>query len=111
MASTHFINLLRQLNAKLLAKIKELRKENAEISDFKRKLAKFESEKVELKVRLAEALRQAVEESKRHNAENAKLKTKIEELEKCKVDSLAENVRRDVEFAELRAKVVKLAEG
>ena len=32
-------------------------------------------------------------------------------MEKCKVDSSAENVRRDVEFAELKAEVVKLAEG
>ncbi|CAG8728231.1 1878_t:CDS:1, partial [Ambispora leptoticha] len=75
------------------------------------KLAEFESERVELKARLSEALSQAVEESKRRDAENAELKTRIEELEKCKVDSSAENVRRDVEFAELKAEVVKLAEG
>jgi hypothetical protein len=111
MANTHSIDSLRQLNAKHLAEIAALRKENAEIPDLKRKLAEFESEKVELKARLAEALSQAVEESKRRGAENAELKIRIEELEKCKVDSSAENVRRDVEFAELKAEVVKLAEG
>ncbi|RHZ44424.1 hypothetical protein Glove_726g7 [Diversispora epigaea] len=107
MLNTQSNDSLRELNAKLLVKIVELRKKNAEIPDLKRKLAEFESERVELKARLAEALNQAVEESKRRDAENAKLKTKIEELEKCKVDSSAENVRCDVEFAE----VVKLAKG
>ncbi|CAG8675803.1 7743_t:CDS:2, partial [Ambispora gerdemannii] len=111
MTNTHSVDSLRELNAKLLAEIVELRKENAEIPDLKRKLAEFESEKVELKARLAEALSQAVEESKRRDAEIAELKTRIEELEKCKVDSSAENVRRDVEFAKLKAEVVKLAEG
>ncbi|POG81183.1 hypothetical protein GLOIN_2v1511339 [Rhizophagus irregularis DAOM 181602=DAOM 197198] len=48
--------------------------------DLKRKLAKFKSEKVELKAGLAEALRQAMEESKKRDAENAELKTRIEIL-------------------------------
>ncbi|PKB92894.1 hypothetical protein RhiirA5_443016, partial [Rhizophagus irregularis] len=64
--------------------------------------AEIESEKVELKTRIAELLRQAVEESKRRNVENVELKARIEELEKNKADSSAENVRRDVEFAELK---------
>ncbi|KAF0555157.1 hypothetical protein F8M41_017922 [Gigaspora margarita] len=111
MTNAHSVDSLRELNAKLLAEIIELREENAKIPDLKRKLAEFESEKVELKARFAEALSQAVEESKRCDAENAELKTRIEGLEECKVDSSVENVRRDVEFAELRAEVVKLAEG
>src|ERR1044072_5208662 len=112
------IDSLRELNAKLLAeiaelrkenaKISELKKENAEIPDLKRKFAEIESEKVELKARIAELLRQAVEESKRRDVENAELKARIEELEKSKADSSAENVRRDVEFAEKKAEVVKL---
>src|SRR3954467_12555442 len=93
------IDSLRELNAKLLAEIAELRKEsakiselkkenaelkdkNAEIPDLKRKFAEIESEKVELKARIAELLRQAVKESKRRNVENAELKARIEELEK-----------------------------
>jgi hypothetical protein len=41
-----------------------------------------------------------VEKNKKHDIENAKLKAKIEELEKNKVDFSAENhVRHDVEFA------------
>src|SRR5256885_10191933 len=63
------IDSLRELNAKLLAEIAELRKENtelkdknAEIPDLKRKFADIESEKVELKARIAELLRQAVED-------------------------------------------------
>jgi chromosome segregation ATPase len=109
------IDSLRELNAKFLAEIAELRKENAElkdknteIPDLKRKFAEIESEKVELKARIAELLRQAVEESKRRDVGNAELKARIEELEKSKADSSAENVRRDVEFAELKAEVVKL---
>ncbi|PKK69573.1 hypothetical protein RhiirC2_712571, partial [Rhizophagus irregularis] len=83
----------------------ELKDKNAEIPDLKRKFAEIESEKVELKTRIAELLRQAVEESKRRNVENAELKARIEELEKHKADSSAENVRRDVEFAELKTEV------
>jgi hypothetical protein len=111
MSNTQSNDSLRELNAKLLAEIAELRKENAEIPDLKRKLTEFKSKKVELKARLVEALRQTVKESKRHDAENVELKTRIEELEKCKVDSSAENVRHDVKFAELKAEVVKLTKG
>jgi DNA replication initiation complex subunit (GINS family) len=39
------------------------------------------TEKVELKARINELLRQAVEESKRRDVENAELKARIEELE------------------------------
>src|SRR5690242_11832288 len=66
------IDSLRELNAKLLAEIAELRKENAElkdkngeIPDLKRKFVEIESEKVELKARIAKLLKQAMEESKR----------------------------------------------
>src|SRR4051812_15173146 len=68
------IDSLRELNAKLLAEIAELRKENAEIPDLKRKFAEIESEKVELKARIAELLRQAVEESERRDVENAEIR-------------------------------------
>ena len=78
------IDSLRELNAKLLAeiaelrkenaKISELKKENAEIPDLKRKFAEIESGKVELKSRIVELLRQAVEESKRRVVENAELR-------------------------------------
>ena len=40
-----------------------LKKENAEIPDLKREFAEIESEKVELKARIVELLRQAVKES------------------------------------------------
>ncbi|GES77847.1 hypothetical protein GLOIN_2v1788264 [Rhizophagus clarus] len=80
MANTHSIDSLRQLNAKLLAEIAELRKENAAIPDPKRK----------------------------RDAENAELKTKIEELEKNKADSSAENVMRDDAIVKLKAEIVKL---
>ncbi|POG82953.1 hypothetical protein GLOIN_2v1761411 [Rhizophagus irregularis DAOM 181602=DAOM 197198] len=85
------IDLLRELNSKLLAEIAELRKvnaelkdKNAEIPDLKRKFAEIESEKVELKARIAELLRQAVEESKRRDVENAELKARIEEQRKIR---------------------------
>ncbi|RIA93161.1 hypothetical protein C1645_735796 [Glomus cerebriforme] len=108
MPNTHSIDSLRELNTKLLAEIAKLRKKNAEIPDLKRKLAKFESKKVELKVRLAKALRQTIEENKKHNAENVKLKIRIKKLEKNKTDFSAKNVRYDDTIAKLKAKVVKL---
>ncbi|GBB87907.1 hypothetical protein RclHR1_01440022 [Rhizophagus clarus] len=99
------IDSLRELNAKLLAEITELRKENAEIPELREKLLKFEAENGELKVvnaeipdlrrkisefdaeraelkrRIAEALKMTEEERTRRDAEDAKLKARIEELE------------------------------
>src|SRR5256714_3873554 len=115
------IDSLRELNAKLLAEIAELRKENAKISelkkenaelkdknaeipDLKRKFVEIESEKVELKARIAELLRQAVEESKRRDAENAELKARIEELEKNKADT----TKLVSENAEFRDRITKV---
>src|SRR2546423_3873837 len=105
---------LRELNAKLLAeiaelrkenaKISELKKENAEIPELKRKFAEIESEKVELKARIAELLRQAVKESKRRDAENAELKARIEELEKNKADT----TKLVSENAEFRDRITKV---
>ena len=115
------IDSLRELNAKLLAEIAELRKENAKISelkkenaelkdknaeipDLKRKFAEIESEKVELKARIAELLRQAVEESKRRDVENAELKARIEELEKNKTVT----TKLESENAEFRDRITKV---
>ncbi|CAG8462440.1 5155_t:CDS:2, partial [Paraglomus occultum] len=101
------IDSLRELNAKLLAEITELRKENAEIPelrekllkfeaengelkainveilipDLRRKISEFDAERAELKHRIAEALRMTEEERTRRDAENAKLKVRIKELE------------------------------
>src|SRR5688572_11122233 len=80
------IDLLRQENARLIAKMTGL-----------------ESEKVEL-------LKQVAEERAKHEAENAELRSRIEELEKDRTNTIADNVRRDDEIAELKAEVVKLAE-
>jgi hypothetical protein len=43
------IDSLRKLNAKLLAEITELRKENTEIPKLREKFAEVEAEKVELR--------------------------------------------------------------
>ena len=94
---------LKELNAKLLAEISELKKENAWIPDLKRKFAEIESEKVELKARIAELLRQAVEESKRRDVENAELKARIEELEKNKTVT----TKLESENAEFRDKITE----
>src|SRR5438874_13490930 len=99
------IDSLRELNAKLLAEITELRKENAEIPELREKLLKFEAEngelkainaeipdlrrkisefnaeRAELKRRIAEFLRMTEEERTRRNTEITKLKTRIEEME------------------------------
>src|SRR6266498_3407316 len=122
MSNTQSNDSLRELNAKLLAEIGELRKKfaeikvendelkdkNTEIPELRRKFAELEAEKAELKARIAGLLKQAVEESKRCDVENTELKIRIEKLEKNKADSSAENVRHDVEIAEIKAEVVKL---
>ncbi|CAB4381515.1 unnamed protein product [Rhizophagus irregularis] len=71
------IDLLRQENARLVAKITGL-----------------ESEKAEL-------LKQIAEEKAKHEAENAELRSRIEELEKGRIDTTDA-------IAELKVKVVKL---
>ncbi|PKK72843.1 hypothetical protein RhiirC2_848123, partial [Rhizophagus irregularis] len=85
--------------------------EEAENVNLRRKLSVSDAEIAELKRRNIEFLRANKEYNERRDAENAKLKARIEELEKNKEDSSAENVRRDVEIAEIKAEVVKLAEG
>ena len=70
------IDSLRELNAKLLAEIAELRKENAEIPELREKFLKFaevEAENAKLK--------QIIEENTRRDAENAELKSRVGELE------------------------------
>ncbi|RGB33914.1 hypothetical protein C1646_761147 [Rhizophagus diaphanus] len=84
--------------------IAELRKANAEIPDLKRKLAEIESEKVELKARIAELLRQSVEESKRRDVGNAELRARIEELEKNKTVT----TKLESENAEFRDRITKV---
>ena len=67
---------LRELNAKLLAEIAELRKENAEIPELREKLLKFaevEAENAKLK--------QIIEENARRDAENTELESRVRELE------------------------------
>ncbi|RGB29279.1 hypothetical protein C1646_766761 [Rhizophagus diaphanus] len=59
----------------------ELRKKNTEIHDLRIKLSVFDAEIVELKRRNAEFLRANKEYNERRDAENAKLKVRIEELE------------------------------
>ena len=122
MSNTQSNDSLRELNAKLLAEIGELRKKfaeikvendelkdkNTEIPELRRKFAEIETERTELKTKIAELLKQGMEENKRRDAENAELKIRIEELEKNKADSSAENVRRDVEITEIKAEIVKL---
>ncbi|PKC02887.1 hypothetical protein RhiirA5_402201 [Rhizophagus irregularis] len=122
MSNTQSNDSLRELNAKLLAEIGELRKKfaeikvkndelkdkNTEIPELRRKFVEIEIERTELKAKIAELLKQGVEENKRRDAENAELKIRIEELEKNKADSSAENVRRDVEITGIKAEIVKL---
>src|SRR5687767_11288412 len=70
------IDSLRELNAKLLAEIAELRKKNAEIPKLRGKLlifAEVEAENVKLK--------QIIEENVRRDSENAELKFRVGELE------------------------------
>src|SRR3954454_5421058 len=70
------IDSLRELNAKLLAEIAELRKENTEIPELREKLLRF----VEVEAENAR-LKQIIEENARRDAENAELKSRVGELE------------------------------
>ncbi|CAH1760623.1 3529_t:CDS:2 [Entrophospora sp. SA101] len=100
--------LLKQCITELEAENPELREENTEISNLRIKLSVSDAEIAELKHRNAEVLRVNGEYNERRDAENAKLKARIKELEKNKEDSSAKNVRHDVEIAEIKAEVVKL---
>src|ERR1043165_2899967 len=77
MLSTQSNDSLRELNAKLLAEIGELKSENAK-------------------------LRRIIEENARRDAENAEHKVRIEELEKNSADISAENAELKAELAKLR---------
>uniref|UniRef100_U9UUP1 Uncharacterized protein n=1 Tax=Rhizophagus irregularis (strain DAOM 181602 / DAOM 197198 / MUCL 43194) TaxID=747089 RepID=U9UUP1_RHIID len=57
----------------------ELKDKNTEIPELRRKFAETEAERAELKGKVTELPKQGVEESKRRDAENAKLKTKIKD--------------------------------
>ncbi|GBC07961.1 hypothetical protein RclHR1_07810003 [Rhizophagus clarus] len=75
LSSMQSIDSLRELNAKFLAEIAELRKKNAKISELREKLLKFaevEAENVKL--------RQIIEENAKRDAENAELKTEVARL-------------------------------
>ncbi|RIA97933.1 hypothetical protein C1645_732058 [Glomus cerebriforme] len=106
------VNEVNPSKLKLLRQyIKELKAENAEISNFRRKILEFDAERVdlrrkisefdaeiaELKHKIAEALRANEEYNKRRDAENAKLKARIKELEK----------KNTKENAKLRDRIMK----
>src|SRR6266496_6353876 len=65
----------------LKQRIIELEAENAEIPNLRRKLSVFDAEIAELKRRNIEFLRANEEYNERRDAENAKLRTRIEEME------------------------------
>ncbi|CAB4404653.1 unnamed protein product [Rhizophagus irregularis] len=112
------IDSLRELNAKLLAEIAELRKKfseikiendelkdkNTEIPELRRNFAEIEAERAELKARITKLLKQGVEENKRRDAENAELKARIIELEKNKTV----NTKLESENAEFRDRITKV---
>jgi hypothetical protein len=65
------IDLLRQENAKLMVKISRLESKNAKL------------------------LKQVAEKRVKHEAENAELRSRIEKLKKGRMDTVADNVKRD----------------
>src|SRR5438876_10679661 len=74
------ITELEAKNDKLEAENAELKKENTEIRDLRIKLSVSDAEIVELKRRNAETLRSNAEYNERCDAENAKLRARIEEM-------------------------------
>ncbi|CAG8448678.1 3913_t:CDS:2 [Cetraspora pellucida] len=88
-------------NAELKAENAELKAENAEIPELRKKFAevedknaKLETENFEVKVEIIKL--------------RAELKSGIEELEKSRMDTVAESARRDIESDKLKARVAKL---
>src|SRR3954449_13355531 len=75
------ITELESKNVKLEAENAELRKENTEISYLRNKLSVSDAEIAELKRRNIEFLRAIEEYNERRDAENAKLRARIEEME------------------------------
>src|SRR4051794_7140770 len=75
------ITELEAKNDKLEAENAELRKENTEISGLRIKLSVSDAEIAELKCRNIEFLRANKEYNERHDAENAKLRARIKEME------------------------------
>ncbi|RHZ72313.1 hypothetical protein Glove_243g8 [Diversispora epigaea] len=84
------INTLRELNSRFASEITELRKENAEIPEFRKKFSEVEAENIKLK------------------AENIKLKQALEERESRFVKLEQNDKDTAVENAELKARVAKL---
>ena len=70
------IDSLRELNAKLLAEIAKLRKENTEIPELREKLLRFAEVETE-----NARLKQIIEENAKRDAENAEFKSRVGELE------------------------------
>src|ERR1051325_7476491 len=75
------LDLSKQRITELEAENAELRKENTEIRDLRFKLSVSDAEIAELKRRNAETLRSNAEYNERRDAENAKLRARIEEME------------------------------
>src|SRR5436853_3891607 len=75
------ISELEAKNNKLEAENAELRKGNTEIRDLKFKLSVSDAKIAELKRRNAEILRSNAEYNERRDAENIKLRARIEEME------------------------------
>src|SRR6266536_3505690 len=75
------LELLKQRITELEAENTELRKENTEIPYLRNKLSVSDAEIAELKRRNIEFLRANKEYNERRDAENAKLKARIEEME------------------------------
>src|ERR1043165_5104531 len=75
------LELLKQRITELEAENAKLRKENTEIRDLRIKLSVSDAEIVELKRRNAETLRSNAEYNERRDAENTKLRARIEEME------------------------------
>ena len=74
------LELLKQRITELEAENAELRKENTEIRDLRFKLSVSDAEIAELKHRNAETLRSNAEYNESRDAENAKLRARIEEM-------------------------------
>ncbi|GBB86247.1 hypothetical protein RclHR1_12680013 [Rhizophagus clarus] len=79
-----------------------------EFEVLKQRITELEAKNSRVLAEKAKFLKLIAEERVKYEAENAKLKGRIEKLEKSRADADAKNAKRDVVNAKLKDRVVKL---
>ncbi|RHZ90071.1 hypothetical protein Glove_8g19 [Diversispora epigaea] len=68
----------------------------SEVNSLRQRISELEVEKAKLEVKNVELLKQVMKESSRREAENIELRTRIEELEKNKIDTTSSDISSNI---------------